>query len=94
MMVMLDFPQRGSAMLNSKLFDDISTRLAEMTAASPAGDIRKNVRALLNSTFSSLDLVTREGFETQTALLLHARARLAALEARVTALEAAAARSP
>ena len=81
-------------MLNSKLFDDISTRLAELTAASPAGDIRKNARALLNSAFSSLDLVTREEFETQTALLLRVRERLAALEARVAALEAAAAKSP
>lgn len=80
-------------MLNSKLFDDISARLSQLAASSPARDIEKNARALLSSAFSHLDLVSREEFDVQAALLLSTREKLAALEARVAALEAAAKRS-
>ena len=36
-----------------------------------------------------MNLVTREEFEVQSAVLEHTRARLEALEAKITALEAA-----
>jgi hypothetical protein len=79
------------AMLNSKFFDDVSSRLSQLAAASPARDIEKNARALLTSAFARLDLVTREEFDIQTAVLARTREKLSALEARVAALEAAAA---
>ncbi|HUW38716.1 MAG TPA: accessory factor UbiK family protein [Rhodocyclaceae bacterium] len=75
----------------NKIVGEISTRLSELVAASPARDIEKNVRALLSSGFARLDLVTREEFEVQATLLARARERLAALENRVAALEAEAA---
>jgi len=50
-------------MLNPKLLDDISTRISELIAATPARDIEKNTRALLSSAFARLDLVTREEFD-------------------------------
>lgn len=78
-------------MLNSKFFDDVSSRLSQLVAASPARDIEKNARALLTSTFARLDLVTREEFDIQTAVLARTREKLNALETRVAALEAAAA---
>ena len=77
-------------MLNSKLFDDISTRLSDLAASSPARDIEKNARAMLLSAFARLDLVTREEFDIQAALLRSTREKLTALEARVAELEAAA----
>lgn len=80
-------------MPNPKFFDDISNRLSQLAAASPARDIEKNARALLASAFARLDLVTREEFDIQAALLARTREKLSALEARVAALEAAAARS-
>lgn len=75
-------------MLNPKILDDISSRLSELIAASPAKDIEKNARALLSSTFARLDLVTREEFDLQVAVLARTREKLSALEARVAALEA------
>ena len=50
-------------MLKSKTLDDISARIGEAIAHSPARDIEKNVRALLTGAFSRLDLVSREEFE-------------------------------
>ena len=78
-------------MSNPKLLDEISSRLSELVAASPARDIEKNARGLLASAFARLDLVTREEFDVQAEVLSRAREKIAALEARVAALEAAAA---
>ncbi|SMB21183.1 conserved protein of unknown function [Sterolibacterium denitrificans] len=77
-------------MLNQKLFDDVSSRIAELLANSPAKDIEKNLRAMISSAFARLDLVTREEFEVQAALLSACQERLASLEARVAQLEAGA----
>lgn len=68
--------------------DDLTQRIAALIAATPAADVEKNLRALLVSTLARLDLVPREEFEVQRALLQQALARQAALEARLAALEA------
>ena len=72
----------------SDFFDELNRRMAEVLAQSPAKDIEKNLRALLNAAFSKLDLVTREEFDVQVKLLARTQEQLAALEARVAALEA------
>jgi len=71
-----------------KFLDELGTRLAELVASSPAKDLEKNARALLASGLARLDLVTREDFEVQTALLARAREQLAVLEKRIASLEA------
>lgn len=76
-------------MLNPKSLDEISARISEMIAANPARDIEKNARAVLASAFARLDLVTRDEFDIQVAMLARTREKLIALEARVAALEAA-----
>ncbi len=75
-------------MQNAKIFDDLSAKLNELLKNSPARDIEKNIRALLMQGFAKLDLVTREEFDVQTEVLARTRQQLAALEARVTELEA------
>lgn len=51
-------------------------------------DMEKNLRAALQSALGKLDLVTRDEFEVQSAVLQRSRAKLEMLEARVTELEA------
>lgn len=75
-------------MLNPRLLDDISARISQMAASSPARDLEKNARALLGGVLGRLDMVTREEFDIQKELLERTRARLEALEARVAELEA------
>lgn len=74
--------------LGQKVFEEISGKLGEVLAESPAKDIEKNLRAVLQGVFAKLDLVTREEFDVQQAVLLKTRERLEALEAQVAALEA------
>jgi BMFP domain-containing protein YqiC len=55
----------------------------------PAVDVEKNLRALLSSTFSRLDLVTREEFDVQREVLVRSREKITQLEARISELERA-----
>ena len=74
-------------MLNQKIFEEVSAKLKDVLGQSPAADIEKNLRAILQSVFAKLDLVTREEFDVQQAVLLRTREKLEALEAQVSALE-------
>lgn len=75
-------------MLGQKVFEEISSKLGEVLAESPAKDLERNLRAVLQSVFAKLDLVTREEFDVQQAVLLRTREKLETLEIRVAALEA------
>ena len=74
-------------MPQNRIFDDISARVSEVFAKSPVKDIEKNLRGMLSSAFSRLDLVTREEFDVQAKVLARTREKLVAIEARVSELE-------
>lgn len=75
-------------MFAKKIFEDVSAKISETIANSPAKDVEKNVKAMLGSAFNRMDLVTREEFDIQQQVLIKTRAKLTELEARVAALEA------
>ncbi len=81
-------------MLNPKMLDEMSAHVSSLLAATPAGDIEKNMRAALAGMFARLDLVTREEFDVQREVLSRTRARLEALEASIAELEARGQKSP
>ncbi|MBK1692639.1 accessory factor UbiK family protein [Ectothiorhodospira mobilis] len=77
-------------MIDNNTLDDMVKRITEMMPESVQhlhADIEKNLKAGLSGTFQRMDLVTREEFEVQTALLERTRERLTAMESRVQALE-------
>ena len=74
-------------MLNPKMLDEMSKKISEVLAQSPAKDIEKNARALLASLFARLDLITREEFDVQQEVLKRTREKLAEMEKRVADLE-------
>jgi BMFP domain-containing protein YqiC len=75
-------------MARTSPLEDLSERISEFLAASPAKDLEKNLRALLAAAFAKLDLATREDFDIQTRALGRTREKLAELERRVAELEA------
>lgn len=68
-------------------FDDLAIRIKELLQQSPAKDLDRNLRALMSGTFAKMDLVTREEFDIQKAVLSRAREKLAELETRLVELE-------
>ncbi len=75
-------------MIQTRLLEELSTRIGDFLAASPAKDVEKNLRALLSAAFARLDLATREELEIQARVLARTRERLSELETRVAELEA------
>jgi BMFP domain-containing protein YqiC len=77
-------------MFDPKIIDDIASKL---TAAIPPGlnnlkeDMEKNFHAILQGGLGKLDLVTREEFEVQKAVLSKTRSKLEALEKSVAEME-------
>ena len=73
-----------------RLIDDLAQRLAGAVPESVSAlrrDLEQNFKGVLQSQLSRLDLVTREEFDVQAAVLKRTRAKLAVLEKRLAALE-------
>ena len=85
---MLDSIDDASAMPQTRILDDLSARIREFLAASPAKDVEKNLQALLSAGFAKLDLATRAELDVQAKVLARSREKLSELEARVAELEA------
>ncbi len=78
-------------MANESL-DKLAKRLAETVPEglrSVREDLEKNFRSVLQTGLGRLDLVTREEFEVQEAVLARAREKLDSLEARLADMESA-----
>lgn len=77
-------------LIDPKMLDELAQRLAN---ALPAGvhhvkdDMEKNFRAILQTAFNKMNLVTREEFDVQTEVLARTRAKLEVLESKVEELE-------
>jgi BMFP domain-containing protein YqiC len=73
-----------------KSLDELARKLAD---AVPPGltalknDLEQNFKAVLQSGLAKLDLVTRQEFDIQAAVLRRSRERLEELEKRLSALE-------
>jgi ubiquinone biosynthesis accessory factor UbiK len=75
-------------MIKQKLLEEVTARISDVIAASPARDVEKNLKASLAGLLARLDLVTREEFDVQAQVLARTREQLADLEARLARLEA------
>ncbi len=76
--------------LNSTSLDDLARRLADSMPESVRNfgrDLEGNFKAVLQAQLSKLDLVSRQEFDVQAALLARTQAMLTALEARLKELE-------
>jgi BMFP domain-containing protein YqiC len=78
-------------MINLKNLDELARRLSDLV---PPGldetrdDLQKNFRAALQAGLARLDLVTREEFDVQRAVLMRTREKLDLLERILVDLEA------
>jgi BMFP domain-containing protein YqiC len=77
--------------MNSSGLDDLARRLAESVPESVRAfgrDLEGNFKAVLQAQLSKLDLVSRQEFDVQAAILARTQAQLATMEARLKDLEA------
>ena len=74
-------------MIEPRFFDELARRVSALVAVTPVKDVEKNMRALLTGALGRLDLVTREEFDVQAAVLARSQERMRELEARLAGLE-------
>jgi len=74
-------------MKSLSFIENLSIKIKETLANSPAGDLEKNIHALLQSAFTKLALVSREEFDVQAEVLRKTREKLDALEKQLSAVE-------
>jgi BMFP domain-containing protein YqiC len=77
--------------MNSTVLDELARRLAESVPPSVrafAKDLESNFKAVLQAQLAKLDLVSRNEFDVQAALLARTQAALASLEQRLKDIEA------
>ena len=75
-------------MISTAPLDDLARRIGRAIEASPAKDIEKTVKALLQGGLAKLDVVPRAEFDVQAKVLARTREKLEALERQVAELEA------
>ena len=81
---------RESQVMESFRIDEIARRLLESVPPALRAaqqDLEANFRAVLRGALGKLDLVTRDEFDAQTKVLERTRAKVEALQARLTELE-------
>jgi len=70
-------------MIDFSFIDDLTRKLSERVPENVKAlrtDMEANFKAVLSSTFDRMDLVTREEFDAQKAVLQRTREKLDALE--------------
>ena len=75
---------------NGPKLDELARKLADSVPGnikSMGEDMERNFKSMLQSALARMDLVTREEFDVQLAVLARTREKLQALEARLAALE-------
>lgn len=76
--------------MDTKKLDELARKLAAMVPPAVRGvgdELERNFKAVLTATFAKLDLVTREEFELQQALLARTREKLDSLISRLAQFE-------
>ena len=74
-------------MIDKNKIQEISDKISQIIENSPISDIEENINALLQSTFTKLDLISREEFDVQTQVLKRTRLKLEDLEKKIDALQ-------
>lgn len=77
-------------MLDPQKIDELATamnRLVPESLKEAGDDFKANFRAVAQAWFDRLDLVTREEFDAQAAVLARTREKLDSLEQQVSELE-------
>lgn len=77
-------------MIDQKFFNDLGKQVDAIIpddAKKICADLDKNIKTLIQSAFTKIDLVTREEFDAQTKVLARSREKLERLEKQIQVLE-------
>lgn len=73
-------------MIAQKIMEQINEQFSGIIKNNPLTDVEENLKTVLMSVFSKLDLVTREEFDVQQKVLIATREKLEELEQKLVQL--------
>jgi BMFP domain-containing protein YqiC len=74
-------------MIPDSFLDQLSGRINELLPEQLPQNIKNSLRAIIEASFSKLDLVTREEFDVQREVLLRTREKVDFLQKELAAIE-------
>ena len=74
-------------MIPDSFLDQLSSKINDLLPEELPQNIKKNLRALMEASFSKLDLVTREEFDAQKEVLLRTREKVDLLQKELAGIE-------
>lgn len=73
--------------MNPNILNKIAAQISQLVPEQASQDLQKNVQQVLARQLNKLDVVSRDDFDAQQAVLLRTREKLEALEKQVAELE-------
>ena len=73
--------------MKPEILEKIATQISALLPEEGGKDIKYNIQQVLARQLNKLDVVSRDEFDAQQAVLLRTRAKLEALEKQVASLE-------
>jgi BMFP domain-containing protein YqiC len=73
--------------MNPSILNKIASQISQLVPEQASQDFQKNIQQVLARQLNKLDLVSRDDFEAQQAVLLRTREKLEALEKQVAEIE-------
>ncbi|SDK70653.1 hypothetical protein SAMN05192566_2144 [Methylophilus rhizosphaerae] len=76
-------------LFSNEKVNELSFKIKQLIESSPISELETNLRALIQGALTKMELVSREEFDIQSALLARTQQQLRALEEKISALEQA-----
>jgi BMFP domain-containing protein YqiC len=73
--------------MNPSILNKIASQISQLIPEQASQDLQKNIQQVLARQLNKLDVVSRDDFDAQQAVLLRTREKLEALEVQVAELE-------
>ena len=71
----------------SEKIKELSIKIRQLVESSPVSELESNLHALFQGALTKMELVSREEFDIQSALLARTQQKLRSLEEKIQALE-------
>ena len=76
-------------LFSNEKIKELSLKISQLIESSPISELETNIHALIQGALTKMELVSREEFDIQAALLARTQQQLKMLEEKMTAFEEA-----
>lgn len=74
-------------LISNEKIQELSLKIKQLIESSPISELNNNLHALIQGALTKMELVSREEFDIQSALLARTQQQLKCLEEKISQLE-------